>query len=136
MNTTIQDEMRASETRFKVMHLTDAHLVKIDDETFALLAFEANNLLKAEFKDEATFLAYWRRLRRTHGLSVGTGTKGMVSARSDESGKETEMRQEWNGSSALQEEFGGVFSTYAAFRKADRNGLVRIAGRKDSIPKR
>lgn len=105
---------------------TDEELKTVADDDHARRVYEANAKLQEEFGSLAVFLAFLRADRR--------GAVRMLKGRTAPAGEPTaptdpKVKQEWDASPRLREEFGGNFQAYAAYLQADREGRVMIAGR-------
>ena len=97
----------------------DAELRKIDSEKMARFAYESSDSLKAQYVSIELFVSHWQGERRLHRLDTGL----------DAGPSDQALRQEWDASPALREEFRGSFTGYIAFLRADRTGQIRILRR-------
>ena len=93
----------------------DADIRKIDSEQMARFAYEVSNSLKVQYPSVELFLAHWSGQRKLYRLDTGL----------DAGPSEERLRQEWNSTPTLREEFGS-FEKFSAFLKADRAGQVGI----------
>ncbi len=99
----------------------DAELRKIDSEQLARYAYELSDSLKVQYPSVQLFLSHWQGERQLYRLGTGPFTNA---GPSDEV-----LKQEWDASPALREEFRESFTAYTAFLRADRGGQVRILRR-------
>lgn len=96
----------------------DADIRKIDSEQMARFAYESSDSLKAQYVSIELFVSHWQGERRLYRLGAGPFTEA---GPSDEV-----LKQEWDASPALREEFRGSFPSYTAFLRAERSGQCRI----------
>ena len=93
----------------------DAELRKIDSEQMVRHAFAVSDSLKAQYGSVELLVSHWSGQRRLSRLDTGL----------DAGPSEERLRQEWNSTPTLREEFGS-FEKFSAFLKADRAGQVGI----------
>ena len=93
----------------------DADIRKIDSEQMARFAYESSDFLKAQYGSVELLVSHWSGQRRLYRLDTGM----------DAGPSEERLRQEWNSTPILREEFGS-FEKFSAFLKADRAGQVGI----------
>lgn len=79
--------------------------------------------LRKQYLSEELFVAHWLGIRRRYRLIAQYDTEAAASL-------DQQLKKEWDSTPALQAEFNDNFSHCAAFVRADRQGAVRIAGRK------
>lgn len=93
----------------------------IPNEALARLAFQSSETLRKAYLSESLFVSHWAGQRRQFGPASQAGT--------DAAGPldERQLKNEWETSSALRQEFNNSFNIYVAFLRADRQGVVRIA---------
>lgn len=116
----IASAMIESRLSLQARIFTAEEIRRIDTESLARFAFESNEHIRKEYSSEESFIAFWSGERRRHRLIEGEATAPM----------DPQIRQEWDRSPALRDEFRGSFESYKAYLKADRAGRVRIAERK------
>ena len=94
-------------------------------ERNARQTWDGSSALRSEFGQFSTYSAYCRyEAKKAHRLGL---QKLNNDKHVDPDQLENEIRQEWDGSSALRSEFG-QFSTYSAYRRAEVQGRVHITG--------
>lgn len=115
------NQLQADSDRVTTQLLTDAQIGRLPDEATAIMAFEVNEPLQRRHKDVGSFCNYWRSLRNRLGLPAP-----MIEAQKLSTNDEHQFKADWDASPGTRAEFNEDFSSYAAYRRAEARGRVRI----------
>lgn len=94
----------------------DREIRKIPTEDLARHAYQSSVSLHKQYLGEEMFVAHWAGQRRQWGLAVPSNTYPL----------DQRIREEWDRTPAVRDEFKGNFDTYAALVRATAKGGVRI----------
>ncbi len=110
------DLVQSAQKKLAAKVWRDADLARIPDLPLAQFAYETSATLRSKFSTEEEFVAHW--------LAQRGGRKDSMQTQ-DDPAQDARFKAEWSASPDLQAEFRSL-STYAAFRRAERRGGVRI----------
>lgn len=144
-STVALDEVIKDGQRLQRCAWSNDQIRQIPDVDLAAFAFRMNAKLQDEFPNEESFVTYWRaqrkRLRSVSRLAAASKdlrsplqahsrfslTKaGEVTMTTHDVRNDKALREEWNKSPQLRAEFMNRFPAYAAFKRAQGRGGVRI----------